>query len=139
MRNEEKGRAGVRIFLSCWLPLMGYCVLIFVQSSHPVPNEISRLDISDKALHVAGYALLGALFYRAYRSLWGRFPERTLFWASAVSAALYGLSDEIHQYFVPFRSADPLDFAADAFGGLLGAAAWMVLLAAHARHRSHAP
>jgi VanZ family protein len=37
-----------------------------------------------------------------------------------LSTALYGLSDEVHQYFVPFRTADPLDLLADALGGALG-------------------
>jgi VanZ family protein len=42
---------------------------------------------------------------------------------SVLSAGLYGISDEIHQYFVPGRSADVMDVAADFVG-----AAWGVLL-----------
>jgi VanZ family protein len=34
------------------------------------------------------------------------------------------LTDELHQSFVPGRSADPLDVLADCAGALLGIALW---------------
>jgi VanZ family protein len=95
--------------------------------------------MSDKLLHLAGYALLGVLFYRAYRSRWENMPARRLFWLSAASTALYGLSDELHQYFVPYRNADVMDAAADAAGGLIGAALAMALHAVLDRRRSAGP
>jgi VanZ family protein len=39
---------------------------------------------------------------------------------SILSAGLFGLSDEIHQYFVPARNADLWDFIADMIGSLSG-------------------
>ena len=39
---------------------------------------------------------------------------------SVVSASLYGISDEIHQYFVPFRDGDILDAIANTLGALCG-------------------
>ena len=61
--------------------------------------------------------------------------------ASTVLATLYGVSDEIHQMFVPPRTPDWLDVCADAFGAMTGAV--VVALAAkllsrtmwHARSR----
>jgi VanZ family protein len=38
---------------------------------------------------------------------------------AALISALYGASDEIHQYFVPERSSEFLDWAADAIGAAL--------------------
>ncbi len=39
---------------------------------------------------------------------------------SAVSASLYGISDEIHQSFVPFREAEVADVIADILGAFSG-------------------
>ena len=43
-----------------------------------------------------------------------------LIFISIGSATLYGISDEIHQYFVPFRQADTLDAVANASGSICG-------------------
>ena len=123
------------LIFSYWLPPVAYCLLIFFQSSLPAAAPLPDVPLMDKWVHLVGYALLGALFDRAFRRQWPRAPRRRLFWAAVAATALYGASDEIHQYFVPFRHADPLDAAADALGGLLGAAAWR-RLSARARHRS---
>ncbi len=39
---------------------------------------------------------------------------------SVVSASLYGVSDEIHQSFVPFREASIADVIADILGSVCG-------------------
>ena len=39
---------------------------------------------------------------------------------SVLLSCLYGISDEIHQYFVPYRSADLMDVLADMIGGIMG-------------------
>lgn len=67
---------------------------------------------TDKLVHAAIYALLGALLYRATgRPVW-----------AFVLAAAYGCTDELHQALVPGRMADPFDAIADAVGALLGVA-----------------
>ncbi len=42
--------------------------------------------------------------------------------------SLYGLADELHQYFVPNRYADPIDWVADTLGSAVGAIAVLTLL-----------
>lgn len=115
-------------FLRCHLPLIAYCVLIFVQSSGPAPVDLPGIPFLDKALHTGGYGLLGILFCRAYRS----FRPNASGWATAnvglLSTSVYGFTDEVHQAFVPTRSADPYDWLADTFGGLLGVAAYLLFL-----------
>jgi VanZ family protein len=108
------------MFLRYWLPLISYAVLIFIQSHHSVPEEVPSWTFLDKVLHMAGYGLFGALFYRAYGSRRKKYSTRRLAITSVVATVLYGLSDEVHQYFVPFRTADPLDLLADAIGGVIG-------------------
>jgi VanZ family protein len=52
-----------------------------------------------------------------------------------VIAALYAVTDEIHQAFVPTRNASPVDVLIDA----VGAAIAMLLLAAVHRSRKRRP
>jgi len=115
-------------FLRYWLPLIAYCLLIFLQSSSDNPVDLPPIANVDKVLHAGAYGLLGILFYRAYRSRWPSASGWTMANASLLSAAFYGLTDEIHQYFVPGRSADPWDWLADTVGAMLGVVAYHTLL-----------
>lgn len=74
----------------------------------------------DKLLHFLAYAVLGILFYRAYDTLSLDDNHKLLMFYSIVSAALYGISDEIHQYFVPSRHADVVDVIANTLGSIFG-------------------
>lgn len=117
----------VRSVWRYWIPVGLYAALIFGGSSISSPPEaIASLltKVSDKTLHMLEYGLLGALFCRACRHAAGPWVARHAVIVASVGCALYGLSDEIHQLFVPFREGDPLDLAADAIGGLLGAWTW---------------
>jgi VanZ family protein len=113
------------IWLRYWGPLCAYAGLIFYLSAQPHPEEDLPsfvLSFSDKALHVVEYAVLGGLCYRAFR--WGANES----WGSAafplavLVASLYGISDEVHQSFVPFRDSSWLDWLADVIGSAMGAA-----------------
>ncbi len=105
-----------------WGPVFGYAGLIFYLSSLPNPGEdIPLPDLGDKSLHVIEYAVLGGLCYRAWR--WCA-PERVARWAfvlAVVTGALYGISDEWHQSFVPLRESSWLDCVADVIGSVVGA------------------
>lgn len=103
-----------------WLPLFFYCALIFIQSSRPVPENLPDIFFIDKILHFFGYALLSVLFFRAYKTMSLSNNQRLLFFLSILSATLYGISDEIHQHFVPTRSADIWDVLADMLGSIVG-------------------
>ena len=113
-------RLKTRNFLSYWLPLIAYCVAIYIQSEHPGPESLPTFTFSDKVLHFAAYSLLGILFFRAYATLPLKDSRNMLILLSIGSATLYGISDEIHQYFVPFRQADILDALANAAGSICG-------------------
>ncbi len=106
--------------LTRWFPLIAYCIFIYAQSSHPTPEDLPSFRFMDKMLHIAAYAALAVLFYRAYQTLPIRHNLRLLVLLSIVSASLYGIGDEIHQYFVPFREADIFDGIADIIGAIIG-------------------
>jgi VanZ family protein len=107
-----------------WLVLaLLYMAALFALSS--VPDDES--DLSGKILflrpetqnllHVPAYTLLAWLWWRALR-LRGMESLRAAFLGAAI-AALYGVSDEVHQYFVPGRTASVTDALLDALGAAL--------------------
>lgn len=108
-------------FFYYWSPVIIYCAFIFYMSSRPAPESIPKIAHLDKLLHAGAYALLSALFFRAYRAT--RFGDRlaTAILLSILSAGIYGISDEVHQYFVPSRSAEVQDVLADIAGSAIGA------------------
>jgi VanZ family protein len=122
-------------FIRYWLPVIGYCALIFVQSSFPSYEHLPSFKSSDKLLHVAAYALLAALFCRAFSSSdrWHR-RRGALFILSVAATTAYGLSDEWHQSFVAGRSAEVADAAADFAGSLIGG--WLYLQCFGVKKRS---
>ncbi len=116
--------------LRYWGPVFMYAGLIFFGSSVSNPPEsVSSLleEISDKVLHLCEYGLLGALAYRACRHGAGIWVARHAVIVAVAGCALYGLSDEIHQLFVPLRQGDPLDLVADSAGATLGAWTWRLM------------
>lgn len=113
--------------LRYWAPVALYAALIFGGSSISNPPEVIASvlkEISDKVLHMCEYGALGALAYRACRHAAGPWVARHAVIVAAAGCAIYGLSDEVHQLFVPFREGDLLDLVADTTGALAGAWTW---------------
>lgn len=110
-------------FVRYWGPVLAWAAWIFYLSSltnPPVPSWILP-EGSDKVLHGWEYGLLGLLCYRAFRRAAGPWAAARALGLAVVSATLYGLSDELHQAFVPERTADLFDLLADGIGAAAGA------------------
>ena len=101
--------------LSLWAPVALYMMFIFWLSSISRPPDLPDA-VSDKAAHVFLYSGLGALLVRARAGGWRRPVTLGIATAAIVVATLYGISDEIHQYFVPLRQVEVRDILADALG-----------------------
>jgi VanZ family protein len=121
-------------FVFLWGPVIIQMALIFGASSlssPPLPDEIS-----DTSGHFIGYVILSALLLRALAG--GRIAGVT--WRKALlamlSSTLYGVSDEFHQGFVPHRTPDVWDVAADAAGSAAGSAFGGILRIAAGRLNS---
>lgn len=116
--------------LKPWLPALLFMGVIFALSSQPNPLPFVPRGIltHDKLLHALAYAVLGLLVCRALLA-GGVLPRRAVLLALLIASA-YGITDEIHQMYVPNREADVADWAADTIGAALGA-----LLAAYLRRR----
>ena len=99
-----------------WIISFLYMGLIFLFSSFPPPMELPSFGFADKLVHLLAYGLLASLIYFA------REKSRAIFhpiFIPFLIAFLYGLSDEIHQHFMPGREADVFDVLADALGGFV--------------------
>ncbi len=111
-----------------WLPVALYAGMIFYLSaqSHPEEQLPSFLlkDVSDKVLHAVEYAVLGGLCYRAFRWATGSAVSRQAVVLAIVTASVYGITDEAHQFFVPFRESSWQDWLADTIGAAIGALSW---------------
>jgi len=81
----------------------------------------------DKLFHATAYGVLGFLVLGALRPV-QQVYDRPQLWLAFGLVAGYGVLDEIHQYFVPGRSADVFDVVADAAGGLLGMAVMIFIV-----------
>jgi VanZ family protein len=108
-----------------WAPVVGYAGLIFSLSalSHPeeqLPAFVLK-GVSDKVLHAVEYAMLAFLCYRAFRWAAGPVVARQAVVLAIVTASVFGLTDEVHQLFVPLREASWQDWLADTVGAMLAA------------------
>lgn len=97
-----------------WAPVVAYMALIFglsAMSAPPAPPQVN-----DKLEHFFAYGGLALLALRATtRARWASLSWTTAGVAWAIAAA-YGVSDEVHQAFVPGRTPDAADVLADALG-----------------------
>lgn len=112
-----------RGFAWWWGPSIVWAAILFALSSIPgrVYPRVS-FTFADKVVHVAVYAVLAWLCARSLHGpARGPFAWRVALTAIALAIA-YGVTDEVHQIFVPGRSADPRDVVADAVGAVLGVA-----------------
>jgi VanZ family protein len=71
-----------------------------------------------KAAHFTEYSILALLAVRAFTNSSHKVLRRQWFWFSLLLIALYALSDEFHQSFVPSRTASIYDSLIDVSGGL---------------------
>ena len=149
----------LRAFLKYWLPPLVWMAAIFTGSSDAKSSQHSSRFVEPilhwlfphmtqphieqihydfrKFCHLAEYAILALLLWRAFRQACGNksvAPEHNAGgwnWAEAGLALsivfLYGASDEIHQAFVPNRTAQISDVLIDTLGGAAGLLAlWIV-------------
>lgn len=93
-----------KVFSVLWM-----AVIFFLSSL--TKNDLQNLPrISDILGHGTLYLILGGLLYFAFDRRRGR-------WAVFISA-LYGLTDEFHQHFVPGRTPEVKDLLVDTLAAL---------------------
>jgi VanZ family protein len=132
-------------FLKYWLPVLGWLVLVFSASAdvksyqhssslfEPLLRwlfpQLAQAQIEAihhlfrKGGHLTEFAILGLLFWRAIHQP-VKNDSRPWNWTEAGLALalvfLYAASDELHQVFVPGRTALISDVLIDSSGGAIG-------------------
>lgn len=118
MNGPPKPRVGG---LSNWrfaLLLMG---LIFVFSSVETHLSIvQHFPLRDKGVHFLVYGLLGWLCAQASVQTWPSLPVVVTAGFAFCVSTFWGFSDELHQAFVPGRTAEFADIVADTVGSGVG-------------------
>ena len=121
-----------------WLPLSAYAVTITYLSSLSAPMDHFETlagafislpsalfnNFNDKICHIAEYAILGILTYRAIRYSWGTKLGTDIGLITVISITVFGCTDEFHQWFTPLRQVEGWDIFADALGGVIGVSLW---------------
>ncbi|TLS38591.1 VanZ family protein [Pseudalkalibacillus caeni] len=99
----------------------GYMGLIWYLSSHPqdhvIDTGLSYDSTIKEALHLVEFATLYVLWLLFFYGLGKLTPATNKL--SAFLAIAYGFLDEIHQSFVPSRSATLIDLIKDTIGVLV--------------------
>ncbi|MDR0760827.1 MAG: VanZ family protein [Treponema sp.] len=92
------------------------------QSTLPRPKGILGFD---KLQHLVAYLALAAAMGGWISSAFWQSRRFLAFFVVVVLASVYGVMDEIHQYFTPGRDCNVWDWVADTLGAVFGAAAMM--------------
>ncbi len=115
MARRSRGATTLRLWGPVWLSMAA----IFFVSGQPDVSIPS--GFSDTSLHSLAYTGLGALMVRALAGGFGALVAPATALLGMALTIAYGCTDEIHQMFVPGRSAEWRDLGADATGAVIGA------------------
>ena len=118
---NEKTKYRLKIIL-----VVSYMVFIYLFSEYKFPTPPSSgddpvVDLLFPILHMGEFALLSMLLMFA-------FYDKINTGIILSISILYGISDEIHQYFVPYRWFGYEDILYDVIGSILGIIGYFVLI-----------
>lgn len=103
---------------------------LFALSSVPQPASLDEHQVLmvqptwQTLLHIPAYFVLALLWWRTLRTR--KWPIGAAAGTAVILAGLYGVLDEVHQYFVPGRFLSLTDLGMNLIGALLGGA-WALL------------
>ncbi len=105
-------------------PMLVVMGMIFYLSHQPGDTlYLPAIPGIDKVCHLAIYALL-ALTILWYFSSGRQQPPGMVVLQTILFCLIFGLSDEFHQSYIPYRSVSVFDILADLAGALLGCSLW---------------
>ena len=113
-------------FLRYWAPFLAYLVLTFILSG--ISSPTIPFNVDSNLLHYPEFAVFSFLLVRAIHSGKQGLPSASVAASAVILSALWGLSDEVHQAFIPERVPDVGDLAHDVIGAAAGAGLFYLFL-----------
>lgn len=109
---------------------------IFFLSHQPGDSlEMPSIPGIDKFAHLFIYAVLAVTVLIALKPSWRCYNPKGCCLITVGVCLAYGMSDELHQYFIPGRFVSGWDLFADVFGALLVSTAWYCRTRQQQSHR----
>lgn len=93
-------------------------IVIFIFSHIPGASYPSHPGFLNYVAHFTEYLVFASLIAIAFTG--GRLKPWQVALLALVIASAYAASDEFHQYFIPGRISDPMDWLTDTAGATLG-------------------
>ena len=104
--------------IKLYTPVILYCLLIFYISSREVTKIVPNAEGVDfSILHIPEYFVLSFLVFRSMNNF--NFSNRKRILISILFSFIFGITDEIHQIFVPGRTFDIMDMIFNFIGSSL--------------------
>jgi len=102
-----------------FIPVIIYSFVIFYLS-HQEKIEYLNFDFAweDKVKHFVAYFIYGLLLILPFAKKYNVLEKKHFLIILSIGIS-FGISDEIHQYFIPGRYCEFLDFVADGLGVLV--------------------
>lgn len=116
-----------------WIPALVWMGVIFYLSGRTGAELQSFFPFIEdfNPGHVGAYFLLTLFYFAALSKNGHRLPYRK----TIALCLIYGITDEVHQYFVPTRHPDIIDLARDMLGaGLALGTVYLVEIRKRKRH-----
>ncbi len=105
-----------------WLPAAFIAACSFYFSSKPHLDYMPTFWSADKFVHFLCYA--GFSFWTAFAC---NIKCKKQIWIPSLIISLWGISDEIHQSFVPNRCVSVFDWISDSLGAVFGAIIYLIV------------
>lgn len=109
------------LHVRAWLPTLFVATSIFILSAQPtfgITLEGWRSEVLSNVVHFVEFAALAAAIAYGLKAEGMELEDAGKI--AILMAFLFGVTDEIHQRFVPGRSSSPLDLIPDLIGAWAG-------------------
>lgn len=117
---DARGPNRQALVIGFWLPVLAWMGFIFYVSSLPGSDIPPLFPFQDIIFHFSAYCLLAFLFNRALKNTYKDMAPLQLIFSTILFVFFYGITDELHQAFVPGRQASGFDLFINGLGSVAG-------------------